>query len=127
MSRETVWILGSAVLMAGAVLFGSWNWRIYSEADTRLVRAGMVEAGNRSLRATGEQSALQIRRLTESLQSASNRMAEVERMLEAEKRTHDPLRRQIEKLLAEQIVLMDSLKVRAAATNTVAASTVSMP
>ncbi len=127
MSRVTVWILGGAVLAAGVVVFGSWNWRLFSESDTRLIQAGMVAADNRVMRKEVEASTRKIQGLTESLRSASNRLVEVERMLEAEKKTRDPLRRQIEKLLAEQIVLRESLRQKTAATNITAAPIVSMP
>jgi chromosome segregation ATPase len=48
----------------------------------------------------------------DTLRVASNRIAEVERQLEAEKNTNNPLRRQIEQMQAGQIGLKDNLGKR---------------
>ena len=109
MSRESKWIVGGAVLVAGAVIFGSWNWRLYSKAELRLGQARTLEAHEQSLRAEVDAGALLLREMMDSLRSASNRMAEVERQLDVEKKTHDPIRAQIEKMLTEQIGMKDKL------------------
>ena len=112
MSRGSMKILGGAVLMAGAVMLGSWSWGLHSEAQLRLRQARLLEARDQSLRAEIKVGALQIRELGDALQSASNQMAEVDRQLEAEKKTHDPIRAQIEKMLTEQISMRDNLTRR---------------
>jgi chromosome segregation ATPase len=93
-------------------MFGSWNWRLHSEAGMRLSKARALEAHEQALRAAVEAGARRIRELTGSLQVSSNRIAEVAGLLEAETDTHDPLRRQIETMLAEQIRIKDSLARR---------------
>jgi len=105
-------ILGGAVLMAGAVMLGSWSWGLHSEAELRLGQARLLEAHDQSLRAEIKAGALQVKDLKDALQSASNQMAEVARQLEAEKKTHDPIRAQIEKMLTEQISMRDNLTRR---------------
>jgi len=111
-SHVFVRILGGAALTAGVIVFGSWHWRLHDESEMRLKRATMLEAHDQSLRTEITAGALQIRDLMETLRIASNRMDEVERRLEAEKKTNNPLRRQIEQMQAEQIGLKDNLGKR---------------
>lgn len=111
-SRVFVRILGAAALTAGVIVFGSWHWRLQGASEMRLKRATMLEAHDQSLRAELAAGAVQIRDLMEMLRVTSNRLAEVEGRLEAEKKTNDPLRRQIEKMQAEQIDIRDNLGKR---------------
>jgi DNA repair ATPase RecN len=112
-----VWILGGAALTAGLILYGSWSWKLHNEADVRLEQCRMLESRDQALRAEVEAGTRTIRELMESLRVASNRVDEVERRLDAEKKTHEPLRRQIEKMMAEQINTKARLKAKAASTN----------
>jgi len=114
---SSVWILGGAALTAVLVLFGSWSWRLRNEADTRLKQSRMLESRDHALRTEVEAGTRKIQELMEALRVASNRVDELERLLDAEKTTHEPLRRQIEKMMAEQINTKARLKVKAAATN----------
>ena len=116
---SSVWILGGAALAAVLILFGSWSWRLLNEADARLKQGRMLESRDQALRAEVEAGTRTIRELTESLRVATNRVDEVERQLDAERKTHEPLRRQIEKMMAEQINNKARLKAKAAATNAV--------
>lgn len=111
-SRVFVRILGAAALTAGVIVFGSWHWRLQGASEMRLKRAAMLEAQDQSLRAEVAAGAVQIRDLMDTLRGASNRIAEVERQLEAEKKTNNPLRRQIEQMQAGQIGLKDNLGKR---------------
>ncbi len=111
-SRIFRWILGGTFMTAAAILFGLWNWRVNSEAESRLRQASMLEVHDQSLRAAVTAGTLQIRELMAALQVASNRIAEVERGLDLEQKTHEPLRRQVEGMLVEQISLKDNLGKR---------------
>ena len=112
MSRVSIGILGGAVLTAGLVMYGSWNWSLRSESELRLRRAMILEVHDQALRAEVAVGSSQILELMESLRAASNRMDEVKRQLEEEKMTHDPIRHQIEKMQAEQISQKDNLSKR---------------
>jgi chromosome segregation ATPase len=112
MSRTVVWIIGGAALMAGLIVFGLWHLRLYSESEMRLKRAMLLEAHDQFLLAEVAAGVLKIEELKESLRVASIRMNEAERLLEMEKKTHDPIRRQIEEMLAEKIGYKDNLSRR---------------
>ena len=111
-SRVSGWIVIAAALSAGSVMFGFWNWTVRREAEVCLDQALRLESRNRALRAEVETGSLRIRELEEAFGIASNRLVEVERRLEEERTTHDPLRLQIEQMLTEQIRLRDSLSQR---------------
>ena len=111
-SRATLWILGGAALTAGAVVFGSWNWAVHNEAELHLGRAMKLESRDRALRAQVEEGTQRVRELKDSFRTASNRIVEAERLLDEERKTHDPLRSQIEKMLTEQIALKEGLNQR---------------
>ncbi len=71
-----------------------------------------LEARDQSLQAEVAAGILQRKALLESLAGASNRIDEVARQLDVEKKTNDPIRRQIEDMLVEQISLKDKLGKR---------------
>jgi len=110
--RVWVRVLAGTALLAGVVLFGFWNWSLHRDAEARLMLAGRLEAHDQFLRDEIKAGAVQLRALKESLRVATNRVGEVERQLEAEKKTHEPLRRQIEKMLAEQMGVKGRLNER---------------
>lgn len=111
-SRPIVWIVCAGGLAAWALMVGAWSWGIRGEAETRLGRAMALEARGRTLRAETEAACLRAGELTATLQDLSNRVAEVTAQLEEEKKTHDPLRRQIEQMLAEQVRSRDKARQR---------------
>ncbi|MEI8121152.1 MAG: hypothetical protein WCI20_03810 [bacterium] len=119
---SSVWILAGAALTTVLILYGSWSWKLHNEADVRLEQCRMLESRDQALRAEVEAGTRKIQELMESLRVASNRVDEVERLLDAEKKTHEPLRRQIEKMMAEQINTKARLKAKAAATNETSSS-----
>ena len=49
MSRVSIGILGGAVLTAGLVMYGSWNWSLRSESELRLRRAMILEVHDQAL------------------------------------------------------------------------------
>lgn len=107
-------ILGGVAVMAAALGYGAWNWRMHDEAAVRLHRAQALEEHDGALRASVAESERESANLRRALQESSNRVAEVEALLDEEKSTHDPLRRQIETMVAEQIALRETLKQREA-------------
>ena len=108
-SSQTLWILAGAGLAAGLVVYGSWNWRMRNEAQIRLRAAEVLESRDRQVLAATAEANRRIGELDEVLQAASNRTAEINGQLDEEKNTHEPLRRQIEKMMAEEIGVKDSL------------------
>jgi chromosome segregation ATPase len=108
-SRTTKRIAGWAPVLAALAVYGAWTWRLRNEAEMRVRHAEAVEARGLGLQGHAADMERQARAAQDKVKASSNRMAELERQLEAEKTTHEPLRRQIEKMLAEQIALKDSL------------------
>lgn len=108
-------VLAVCAVGAGAFAYGSWIWRVRGEAGTRLRKAETLDAQSRALRADLAAAVESARGLRQALTEASNRIDEVEARLEEEKSTHDPLRRQIETMLSEQIALQEALKQKEAA------------
>jgi chromosome segregation ATPase len=110
-SRTTKRIAGWALVLAALAVYGAWTWRLRNEAEMRLHRAEAVEARGLGLQDHAAAMERQAAATRESLRTLSNRIAEVEGQLEAEKTTHEPLRRQIEKMLAEQVTLKDRVEL----------------
>lgn len=111
-SQSVVWMVCFAGLAAGALMVGSWSWGLRSEADLRLGSALALEARDRVLRLEIEAGTRRTRELSDSLQDLSNRMAEATCRLADEEKTHDPLRRQIEQMVAEQMRVKDKARQR---------------
>ncbi len=111
MKRSFIWgiILGSAALVATAIGYGARVWTMQCEAEMRLNRAQVLESRHQSLRAEIETGTQKIQGLQEALGGASNRIDEMGRLLDAEKKTNDPIRRQIEDMLVDQISLRTKL------------------
>ncbi len=97
-------------MAAAALAFGAWNWHVRDEAARRVRRAEELETREQALCAGIAESGRLAGQLTQALQEASNRIDQLEGLLEEEKSTHDPLRHQIEAMLSEQIGLREVLK-----------------
>ena len=106
--------LGVLAVVAVALGYGAWAWRVHDETMVRLRRAQALEERDGALRASVADSERQASDLRRALQESSNRVVEVETLLDEEKSTHDPLRRQIETMVAEQIALRETLKQKEA-------------
>lgn len=111
-SRPVLWMACVGGVAAWALMVGAWSWSLRSEADGRLGRAMALEARGRALRVEAESSIRRSGELMDSLRDLSNRMAEVTVRLEEERKTQDPLRRQIEQMLAEQVRARDTVRQR---------------
>ena len=103
LSRTSLHVLLVAALVTAGVVACSWVWRQRSDAVVQAARSTFVAAHLRDARARGLVFARQVRELRQTLQDCSNRVAAVEAQYHEEESTHDPLRRQIETMLEEQV------------------------
>ncbi len=109
--NRTSWMAGACLAMAAAAAgLGAWCAGMRGELDAARVRVAEAARSSAELRGRADGDAA----LARSLAAESNRAAAAAAALEEERRTHDPLRLQIEEMVGREFRSQQNLMQREA-------------
>ena len=112
LSRSSLRLLLAVALVALAVVGVSYVWRLRGEAGLSAAGTAALEQQRAELVTQLQRTAQRALSLEQAVRAATNRLAQAVARYEEEKKTHDPLRRQVEKMLEAETTYKTQLAQR---------------